>query len=237
MCNHDHIWFHLTQTLFLPHHSTNQTMHCLLQGLQQMPLTSHQECIFELHLLTASTPCACCMWGSSHRLPQPAPFGGKLCPPRVSKGKLQSPHAGQHNPDTNTTTAFFSVPLTAERETLVLIRMQKSILAFILMMICICLVVMRAALVMWEVLAEGLHICFLRCVSNMAWVNKGELLSTLKSISAVRVCGLHLTQWEGLIPTVTQLFPPTAGGQLLLQNSKVWLWGEVNRSKTGSDTV
>lgn len=35
---------------------------------------------------------------------------------------------------------------------------------------------------MWEVLVSGLHVCFLRCVSDMAWVNKGELLSILKSI-------------------------------------------------------
>lgn len=80
---------------------------------------------------------------------------------------------------------------------------------------------------MWEVLASGLNI-FLRCVSNMAWVNRGKILSILKSIDAVRVCGLL---WEGVSSTVTQLFSPWAGMQLFLWTSKAWLRGEVNREQ------
>lgn len=85
MCNHGHIWFHLTQTLFLPHCSINQATHCLLQWLQQMPLPSHQEYIFEVHLLTDSTSCAGCM----HMREQPQATTAssilrKRCPPRAN---------------------------------------------------------------------------------------------------------------------------------------------------------
>lgn len=55
---------------------------------------------------------------------------------------------------------------------------------------------------MWEMLVSGLNICFLRHVSNVAWVDRGEILSILKSIGAVGVRGPHptLSVGRGSIP-------------------------------------
>lgn len=55
----------------------------------------------------------------------------------------------------------------------------------------------------------------------MAWVNKGEILSILKSIGAVSDCGLHLTLCVGGAVFHTQLFRSRAGTQMFLWNSKV----------------
>lgn len=144
MCNHDHIWFHLTQTLFLPHYSTNQAMHCLLQGLQKMPLPSHQEYIFEVHL-SVSTPCACSMHVREQPQSQPAPFWGKCV-------FQESARANYRHHILHRTALTPTPPLPPQCaihcwETLVLISTQKNVPAFILMMISICSVVMRAALV------------------------------------------------------------------------------------------
>lgn len=182
MCNRDHIWFHLTQTLFLLHYSMNQPKNCLLQGLQQISLPSHQEYIFGVHLLIVPTSCACCL--HVREQPQATRASFMLREPVSSKGQK-----GQTTDTTSWTAQLWHqhnhCPLNSAThwwETLVLISTQKHNLAFILMMICICLAVTRWV---WEVLVSGLHICFLRWVSNVAWVNKWQLLSVLESIGAV----------------------------------------------------
>lgn len=48
-----------------------------------------------------------------------------------------------------------------------------------------------------EVLASSLNICFPSCVSDMAWINRGMVLSILKSVDARRVYGLHYTPSVG----------------------------------------
>lgn len=53
---------------------------------------------------------------------------------------------------------------------------------------------------MWEVLVSGITTGFLRCASNMAWATKGEILSILKFIDAVRIYGLHFTLSMGRVP-------------------------------------
>lgn len=85
---------------------------------------------------------------------------------------------------------------------------------------------------MWEMLVSGLNICFLRLVSNVAWVDRGEILSILKSIGAVGVRGPHptLSVGEALFPGHTALQVTSRDAAVSLEQQGV----TQGRSKWGT---